>query len=235
MSYSFSKKQSRDIRNAVRRFNRVIDKLNQQYQSGGMAPIIPEKRTIKGIKENITNYNEFRRELASLNRLTRGKPSDKTKPTDIINYGGVEMTRYQAKQIKLDLAQTNKMRERYREKIGYDERKFLTDTENLGDRKMPNLENMSKTAIQRFIESIHTESTELGQNQRLILLRDNYIKGLEENFSKSQARRIKSKIMSMDLETFAGMYIRDEIPDIGFLYSKENSNARYSEVISFFG
>ena len=72
--YNFTPRQNREIRNAVARFNRTVDRLNRIYGSDSVA--LPGKRTVSDIKSRILDRNDLMRELRSLNAIKRGRAAD---------------------------------------------------------------------------------------------------------------------------------------------------------------
>ena len=72
--YNFTPRQNREIRNAVARFNRTVDRLNRMYGSDSVA--LPGKRTVSDIKSRILDRNDLMRELRSLNAIKRGRAAD---------------------------------------------------------------------------------------------------------------------------------------------------------------
>lgn len=217
MAYKPSEKQNQRLKEAVKNFNRVITQLNKQYGSGDSAPVIPEKRSMTDIKKNVSNYNEFRRELAALNRI------NKAKATDIVEFNNVKMTRYDVRELKNNIRQANKQRAKFRDIIGYDETR--TDTENLRERKMPDLKYLNKSQVEHIIESAASEALSKGQLERIKRLKENYKQGLRENFTKSQAKRMITMVNKMDDIQFANAYMNDELEDLTFIYGPEKGKA----------
>lgn len=217
MAYKPSEKQNQRLKEAVKNFNRVITELNKQYGSGDSAPVIPEKRSMTDIKKNVSNYNEFRRELAALNRINKAKASD------IVEFTNVKMTRYDVRELKNNIRQANKQRAAFRDIIGYDETR--TDTENLRERKMPDLKYLNKSQVEHIIESAASEALSKGQLERIKQLKENYKQGLRENFTKSQAKRMITMVNKMDDIKFANAYMNDELEDLTFIYGPEKGKA----------
>ena len=217
MAYKPTKKQNENLRAAVKRFNSTIDRLNKHYGSGGAAPIIPKKRTMKDIKNSVSNYNEFRRELAALNRITKGKAKD------IVEFDNVKMLRYSVNELKNDIRQANKQRSAFRDIIGYNQ--MRTDSENLRNRKMPDLNKLDREQIEKIMKSASQEALTSGQMARLEQLKENYKKGIRENVRKDDAERLENMVDQIDTITFANAYVNDEVENLEFVYGNEKGKA----------
>ena len=217
MPYKPTKKQNENLRAAVKRFNSTIDRLNRHYGSGGDAPIIPKKRTMKDIKKDISSYTEFRRELAALNRITKGKAKD------IIEFDNVKMLRYSVNELKNDIRQANKQRAAFRDIIGYNQ--MRTDSENLRNRKMPDLNKLDREQIEKIMKSASKEALTSGQMARLEQLKENYKKGIRENVRKDDAERLENMVDQIDTITFANAYVNDEVENLEFVYGNEKGKA----------
>ena len=217
MAYKPTKKQNENLRAAVKRFNSTIDRLNKHYGSGGDAPIIPQKRTMKDIKNSVSNYNEFRRQLASLNRITKGKAKD------IVEFDNVKMLRYSVNELKNDIRQANKQRAAFRDIIGYNQ--MRTDSENLRNRKVPDLNKLDREQIEKIMKSASQEALTSGQMARLEQLKENYKKGIRENVRKDDAERLENMVDQIDTITFANAYVNDEVENLEFVYGNEKGKA----------
>ena len=222
MAYKMRKTSYENLRKAVNKVNRMIDRLNKQYQSADKPPIIPVKRDVKSLVESITSSDELKLTLRNLGNMA------KKGSMDIISYEGAQMPRYMAEEIKSTLKQVNKQRSAMRHRLNYDP--SMVDTENLGERVLPNLEGASQKRVQDLIDSLKAEASEYGQQQRLMNLRQSYYKSIDENFSQFHADRLKNLLDQLDLDEFGRAYLNGDILDIGYIYSKEKENERFDSV-----
>ena len=221
MAYNISDAMRERVKQAVRNFNKVIDKTSQMYQTGGKAPIIPTKRSTTDILKSTSSYAELRRELRSMNRITKGKA------TDIVNFQGKDMTIWQRDQIKYDIKAANRKRAEIRELTGY---QSLVDTENLRERKPIDLSDLSSKQINEYIEALHEETTSSGQEARLQLMMDNYKQSIRENFTEYEAKQIISRVNELSPLEFAQATFANRIKDNDFSYSSTQRKAKYNAI-----
>lgn len=221
MAYKISDAMRERVKKAVRDFNRTIDKTSKMYQSGGTSPIIPTKRSTTDILKSTSSYAELRRELRSMNRITKGKA------TDIVNFQGKDMTIWQRDQIKYDIKAANRNRAEIRERTGY---QSLVDTENLRERKEIDLSELSPKQVNEYIESLHEESTSSGQEARLQLMMDNYKQSIRENFTEYEAKQIISRVNELSPLEFAQATFANRIKDNDFSYSSTQRKAKYNAI-----
>ena len=219
MAYKISDAMRDRLKKAVRDFNRVIDKTSKLYQSGDAAPVLPEKRSVRDILKDTQSYEELRRELRAMNRIKNAKAMD------IVSFQGQDMTRWQAKQIRYDIRTANANREKIRDLIGYDR---AVDTENLRERRLVDLTNLSPKQLKEYFESLHSETFMSGQQARLKMLKDNYKEAIRKNFTRSKARKLISYINELEDDEFAEAYVNGEIEDTNFVYGPEEMNSRFT-------
>lgn len=223
MAYRPTDKFKRDVINAVRRFNRTIDRLSRMYQSSDAPPIIPEKRSVRDILKSVESYDELRREVRSMNRFRNGKPMD------VVNFQGQNMTRWQAQQIRYDIKTANAKREEIRNMIGYQEVKRPVDTENLGERHLVDLTGLDKATVNEYINSLHKETTFSGQYERLALMKENYKKSFRSNFDSDQISLLYEYVDQLSDEEFARYYVNNELEDVNYIYGPIDAAVRYND------
>ena len=224
MAYKMRASSYDKLKKAVGKVNRMIDRLNKQYQSADTPPIIPAKRELKSLVASITSSDEMKLTLRNLGNIA------KKGAMDIVTYEGAQMPRYMAKEIESTLKEVNKQRSAMRERLNYNP--MSVDTENLGERKLPNLENATPKRVQELIESLKSEASEYGQQQRIMNLRQAYYKSIDENFSQFHADQLKNLLDKMDIDEFATAYLNSDILDIGYIYSAEHEKERFESVYS---
>lgn len=207
------------LRKAVRDYNRIINKTSKQFAQSGENALLPPTRKYKDIVSTITSRSEMVRELRGLERIKKGKAMD------IVDFGGVSMTRYEKQEIQYDIKRANIQRAKERELIKYE--KMPVDTENLHERKMVNLEGMTEEQINKWVNRLKKETYDANIDARLNLLRENYYHAIRQNQSKGQADRLIRKLNKMDAQQFASAYISGALPDMAVYYTSEDMQERY--------
>ena len=133
------------------------------------------------------------------------------------------MLRYTVNELRNDIRQANKQRAAFRDIIGYNQ--MRTDSENLRNRKMPDLKKLDREQIEKIMESARKETLTSGQMARLEQLKENYKKGIRENVRKDDAERLENMVDQIDTITFANAYVNDEVENLEFVYGNEKGKA----------
>lgn len=236
-AYKLSQDLNRELTNAVRRFNRAIERMQKQERFSNV--IIPEKVTIRNIKKNIKNKRDFNRELNRLNRLKR--PSAESVK---INKYGIKAVNYVIDEMRRDVKRINESRRRERERILRQEATLggqptgLTRGE-LGGQRLAEIQPKraswqgisSKKAWEQLARSIEKQTAKDYDHEKKKKMQENYIKGLKANFG-TKANRIISKVRNMTPEEFYNAYMADQDLEFDFMYDEIEKDVKMNRIVN---
>lgn len=224
-----------ELKRVVRNFNAKVSRLNKRDHNlaAGIELLIPEKVSaaamLQEMKDRIQNdpdfnRNEFNRELNKLKRF-----SDRGAEKAVIpESGAFAITKWEKAEAKRDLNRINRKREQHREELLNQQATKDNEPLNMTRKEMKSVrENelhpkswrfdkvQSAKQWQVYAETIRDQSKWYYENERLQLLKDNYIKGLtEENFSQD----IIDLVESIPNDIFEKVYYAEQHAEIGFIY-----------------
>lgn len=212
-----------DLRKAVKNFNAKITRLEKKYP--GQKNALPERMSVREIKELVTSRNDLKRELNSLRRFTRpGAEQLVDVPTSEYN---LKTTKWQKEEMSRRVARINRKRkDRYDaikdiemssrgEKLGYtvgqaDESIGMGSIDSNSTKPMNAFTaKMTRTDLNYKFKSIMRESQENYWNEREEIMRQTYIRTLLENFKKEDIEDVIDAIENMDFKEFYASYLED--------------------------
>lgn len=212
-----------DLRKAVKNFNAKITRLEKKFPEQKNA--LPERMTVKQIKELITSRQDLKRELNALRRFT--KPgSEKLVVVPDSEYN-LKITKWQKEEMSRRVGIINRRRKnRYDaikdiemthrgEKLGY----TVGDAaSNIGMGSIDSnttapmnafTPKMTRTNVNAKFRAIMKESQENYWSEREATMKETYIRTLLENFREQDVKDVIEKIEDMDFSTFYENYLSD--------------------------
>ena len=203
---------SKELARVVKNFNAKISRLEKKNPQQKNA--LPERVSVKQIKDLVTTRNDLKRELNSLSRFSqKGAEKIVTAPD---NYYNLQMTNWQKKEMTRRTAVINRKRDKRREMIADVDltsrgKKVGYKKGNLGMGKADQValepmnaftHKMTRADLRMKFKNILRESQEGYWMQREQLLKENYIKSLEQNFREKDIKDVIKKIDNMDFREF---------------------------------
>ena len=225
---------SQELAKAVRNFNAKIDRLKKNPQrlktsslTEGMRDdylinILPEKVSVKELKQLINTRQDLKREINSLKRFSK-KGSEQIVQVDGNDYN-LKITKWQKAEITRRIGGINKRRQARLEKLANIE--LESRGEKLGYTKaqigMGKEELTALTPLRAFTKSM--TQTALKWKWKVIMsesqldyftktdyrTRDNFIKGLTENFQENDIKEVVDEIKKMDIESFMNKFYQND-------------------------
>ena len=208
----WSENDSKELSRAVKNFNAKVKRLEDKYGESGV--IIPEKVSVKQMRELVNTRRDLQREIKSLQRFTqRGSEEIVTAPyTD----NNIQLTKWQRDEMSIRAGIINRKRNLRRKELEQ------TDLESRGkllgytrgDIGMGKVEaiqlrptstftkKMEKRDVKAKWEHFMRESQSDYWKKRDILMRENFIKALEQNFNPEDVKDIVKNIREMDIDKF---------------------------------
>lgn len=214
--YNIRWQQSDDeeLRKAVKNFNAKIDRLAKKDPKSKSA--LPEKVTVRQMKELVSTRQDLKREIASLRRFSKRGAETLVEVPD--SYYNLKVTKWQKEDMNRRAATINRKRNARRQEIAdiemTDRGKKLGYTRGqlgMGKADEVALEpikvftpKMTYTDLRKKMNVIRNESQSTYWNRREMMMMSNYIKSLRENFSEKDpdVKAIIGAIEKMDFKQF---------------------------------
>lgn len=207
------------LKKAVKNFNAKIKRLENKYPENKNA--LPERTSVKQMKELIETRTDLKRELNSLKRFTkRGAEEIVSVPNNDYN---LQITKWQKNEMTRRVSIINRKRKRRLEEI--QETPIMYKGEELGYKKgdigMGKAEEVSLKPMTPFTRKmtrkdliykykhIISESQASYWNKREIAHKQQYIESLEQNYNPNDIKDVVEKIDKMDYKEFRKIFDSD--------------------------
>lgn len=212
-----------EIKRVARNFNAKVRRLEKKHE--GMNVLLPDRVSVNDIQELVKTRGDLNRELKSLQRFTqRGSEHLVNLPNSDNNR---KITEWQKKDMQRRANKINRIRKQRKADLearelnrGKHRPLNYTRGESAGmgsvDVNMlkptnPFPKNMSKMGATLKMEHLRRESQNTYWRSRDILLRDNFVNTLKENFNGVDISDITKHIEDMDIDKFMNTF--NEHPD----------------------
>ena len=213
---------SKELARVVRNFNAKITRLakkNPQIEKS-----LPEKVSVREMKELIKTRQDLKREMNSLRRFSK-KGAEEITIVPGSQYN-LEITKWQKTEMNRRVGIINKRRKNRLDEMENIE--LTSRGKSLGYTKgqlgMGRIERAALTPMNAFYRSmgrkdlmkrykaIIKESQSSYFSESDIRLRESFIKGLEENFNVHDVKDVVGTIRKMDLKEFLNTFYREDSP-----------------------
>lgn len=235
---SWTDNQSNQLRKSVKNFNAKVTRLEKKYdreiakaKSTGDKGLVkqltlerrglPERVTMKEIKNVVKTRNDLQREVRALQRFTKRGSEKMTKVP--VTDNNIFMTEWQSKEMTRRISYINKRRAERRaeiadlevtsrgQKVGYKRGEFGMGKAN--ERQLAPMnaftEKMDYADLHKKFKSIRKESSEFYWNWRELILKENYKNSILENFRQGDVKEILETIDNMDFGEFYKIFEAD--------------------------
>lgn len=208
----WTEQDTKEISRVVKNFNAKITRLSKKDPS--IANLLPNKVTTKQFKELINTRQDLKRELNSLKRFSK-KGAEKIVVIPDTEYN-LKTTNWQKVEMNRRVGIINRRRKTRLEEMQNRELKsggkslgYTLGQLGMGKAKevalspmTPFFRTMNNADLKKRWESIVTQSQSDYFTKRDYQARDNYIKGLMENYNTNNIQDIIDEIRSMDIQDF---------------------------------
>lgn len=218
---------NQEIARVVKNFNAKITRIEKNHPE--MASVLPERVTVKGIKDLINTRQDLNRELNMLKRFSkRGAEQVVDVPESKYN---LKTTKWQKTEMNRRAGIINRERKKRREEFMQTKAKSRGEDlgYTLGELQMGHVDQVSLQPIKAFTPSMTTsgirikfrtlqkesQSTYWDKANRQLVA--NYIKGLFNNFRFEDVKDIIDVIDKMDFKDFYKTFLAED-NDMGHLY-----------------
>lgn len=237
------KSDTEELARVVRNFNAKIDRLANRKNNPLKRNILPEKIKLRELKKIINTRQDLKREINALKRFSK-KGSETVVVVPGTDYN-IEITKWQKTEMNRRIAKINQRREKRLDKLK--DLEMTSRGEELGYTKsqigMGKMELLSlepKKAFTRRMtqgdlkwkwRSIMFESQSDYFDQRDFRARDNFIKGLKENFNFNDVKDVIEDIEKMDIGEFVNKLMSEG--DFEWIYPPDEEQYQgYVETIN---
>lgn len=222
----WEKSDSDELSRAVKNFNAKLSRLEKKNPE--IKNALPERAKVRQLKKMINTRQDLKREINALKRFSK-KGSE-----EIETYGdyNIKVTKWQKNEINRRLPTINKRR---KERLDYLEQlDLLSGGEELGYKKgelgmgrlervdLEPMKGLTKGMSQRDLKAKWSNILKESQSDFLrkkdYQCRENYIKGLEENFQEKDIKKMVEKLEKMDIDDFLYTFYSDQNADFDEIY-----------------
>lgn len=235
----------RELQRSVKNFNAKVSRLEKKYE-GRTDVVIPERVKVKDLRELIGTRRDLQVELRSLQAFSR-KGSEELVRADTNDT--IYLTKWQKKELIKRSKPINEERARRREEL--ENKELIHKGTELGYTKgalgmgktdtimlrptQPFTKSMTKADINKKLEHYRRESQSTYWKKRDLIMRESFIKALENNFNPSQVRKIIQNINRMDIEEFKNRLLSDPQDfDLAYTRSEDEAEATLEHLSEMF-
>lgn len=236
----WSQSDNQELAKVVRNFNAKIDRLNKKDPSKILNDLpegmkvnknaLPEKITVRQLKELINTRQDLKRELNTLKRFSK-KGAEKISVVPDTDYN-LQVTDWQRKEMNRTVGIVNRKRAERLKKIqetsveGHD---FTLGQLGMGKQAENELRpttsfyrTMSQTDLKWKWKSLRNERQSDHFTKKDYQLRENYIKGLRENYAEKDMKDVIKAIEKMDIGDFLDKFLSVDLNTFEWASGKPN-------------
>lgn len=222
------KELNRVVRNYNAKVKRLKNKYPEEYKNAlpqfydSKTDSFSDKVSVRQLKEIINTRQDLKRELNMLRRFS--KKGAETLVDAPENKYNLKITKWQRTEMKRKVAIINRKRKKRLEELQSLEMKSRGESLGYtrGEFGMGKLEevslsptnaftpSMSRTSLNWKWRSVMSESQSDYFNKRDYLLRDNYLKGIKENYDYENVKDIIEHIEKMDIKEFLNVFNQED-------------------------
>ena len=221
----WTESDNKELARVVKNFNAKIDRLNKKDPSKMLNELpsdmkvnknaLPEKVSVRQMKELIKTRQDLKRELNTLKRFSK-KGAEKIITVPDTDYN-LQVTNWQMKEMNRRVGIINRRRKERLDMIreasveGHD---FTLGQLGMGKQAENELRpttsfyrTMSQTDLKWKWKSLRVEMQSSYFTEKDFRVRDNYIKGLRDNYAEADVKDIIKEIEKMDIKDFLDKFL----------------------------
>lgn len=208
----WNENDNKELAKSVKNFNAKVKRLEKKYE--GQNVILPEKVSVKELKDLVNTRRDLQREMKSLQRFTQ-RGSEKLVTIDNTD-NNITLTEWQKKEMSKRAGIINRKRTQRRKaleekELSYKGQPLGYNRGAVGMGRADELvlrptktftKKMTPGDVKEKFKHFMRESQSDYWNKRDIAMREGFIKALEQNFNAKDIEDIKQAIYDMDIEDF---------------------------------
>lgn len=200
----------------VKNFNAKITRLEKKHPE--LKEFLPEKISVKDLKNNIETRQDFNRELKSLKRFSK-----KGVEKPVISKSGITTTLWEKKEVGYKVALLNRKRKAEREKANVSTEKGTMGTiENAGlNPKKYDINAIEPSSWERFKKNVEKQIKSSYFDEKKELYKKNYIKAFINVFGSGFIIGFDSvlqKLKDIPADELVDLYYNDPVMELDFVY-----------------
>lgn len=224
----WSESDNSELRKAVRNFNAKISRLEKKYPE--MKNALPDKVSVKQMKELIDTRQDLKRELNALRRFSK-RGAEKFVEVDNNDYN-LKITKWQKQEINRRIGIINRKRKARHDVLAQQEATYggkglgytvgqigMGKSDEVALRPMKAFTpKMTRADLKKKYKNIMKESQSMYWDLRELTLMGTYIAEMQKNFNPEDVQDIVDAIFDMGFSEFYEKYNADQLKFAYFYY-----------------
>lgn len=213
------------LSNTVRQFNAKITRTLKKNPE--LAPYLPERLTVQGLRDKIQTRQDFNREIKSARRFL--KPGTETPVTSAT---GIRTTRWEKREIGIKVGVINRRRNRELKKMNPTTEKGTMGTirENNLRPKKYDIDKIKASDWDMFVYGVEKQIMSGYTAQKNELYKQNFIKAVETAFG-SKGTEIVEMAQSIPADILVELYYNDPVLQVEFIYNPLEMQIKIDNIV----
>lgn len=213
------------LSNTVRQFNAKITRTLKKNPE--LAPYLPERLTVQGLRDKIQTRQDFNREIKSARRFL--KPGAETPVTSAT---GIRTTRWEKREIGIKVGVINQRRNRELKKMNPTTEKGTMGTirENNLRPKKYDIDKIKASDWDMFVYGVEKQIMSGYTAQKNELYKQNFIKAVKTAFG-SKGTEIVEMAQSIPADILVELYYNDPVLQVEFIYNPLEMQIKIDNIV----
>lgn len=213
------------LSNTVRQFNAKITRTLKKNPE--LAPYLPERLTVQGLRDKIQTRQDFNREIKSARRFL--KPGAETPVTSAT---GIRTTRWEKREIGIKVGVINRIRNRELKKMNPTTEKGTMGTirENNLRPKKYDIDKIKASDWDMFVYGVEKQIMSGYTAQKYELYKQNFIKAVKTAFG-SKGTEIVEMAQSIPADILVELYYNDPVLQVEFIYNPLEMQIKIDNIV----
>lgn len=200
------------ISKTVRQFNAKLTRILKKHPE--LAPYLPDRLTVEGVRQSIETRQDFNREVRSLQRfLKRGAERP------ILSDSGIKTTEWQRREVGYKVATVNRARtlEAKRANVSTEKGTMGSIEANNLRPKSYDINRIAPRDWNKFIETVERQVMTNYDSDRVERYKENYLKSIRRNLgTRGKAKELYDLVATLDPYFMYDIYYDDPVLQIQF-------------------
>lgn len=213
------------LSNTVQQFNAKITRTLKKNPE--LAPYLPERLTVQGLRDKIQTRQDFNREINSARRFL--KPGAETPVTSAT---GIRTTRWKKQEVGINVGVINRRRKRELKKMNPTTEKGTMGSirENNLRPKKYDIDKIKASDWDMFVYGVEKQIMSGYTAQKNELYKQNFIKAVETAFS-SKGTEIVEMAQSIPADILVELYYNDPVLQVEFIYNPLEMQIKIDNIV----
>ena len=213
------------LSNTVRQFNAKITRTLKKNPE--LAPYLPERLTVQGLRDKIKTRQDFNREVNSARRFL--KPGAETPVTSA---KGIRTTKWEKREVGIKVGVINRRRNRELKKMNPTTEKGTMGTirENNLRPKKYDIDKIKASDWDMFVYGVEKQIMSGYTAQKNELYKQNFIKAVKTAFG-SKGTEIVEMAQSIPADILVELYYNDPVLQVEFIYNPLEMQIKIDNIV----